>query len=111
MEKSLTKGDIVVLPFPFSDLSSSKKRPALVIANLQGNDLILAQITSSLRYDNYSVNLEPNNFTEGKLPSISKIRPNKIFTGDRSIVVYKAGTLNRGKILEVERILVKIITN
>lgn len=40
------KGDVVVVPFPFSDLSQSKRRPALVIANLQGNDLILCQITS-----------------------------------------------------------------
>lgn len=41
------KGDILVVPFPFSDLSQSKKRPALVIANIEeGNDLILSQITS-----------------------------------------------------------------
>jgi mRNA interferase MazF len=40
------KGDIVVIPFPFSDLSGSKKRPALVLADLQGDDIILCQITS-----------------------------------------------------------------
>ena len=40
------KGDIVVIPFPFSDLSSSKRRPALVLAGLKGNDIILCQITS-----------------------------------------------------------------
>jgi mRNA interferase MazF len=45
MEK-FVKGDIVVIPFPFSDLSGSKKRPALVLANLQGDDIILCQITS-----------------------------------------------------------------
>jgi mRNA interferase MazF len=40
------KGDVVIIPFPFSDLSSSKRRPALVLAGLKGNDIILCQITS-----------------------------------------------------------------
>ncbi|WP_292744967.1 type II toxin-antitoxin system PemK/MazF family toxin [Nostoc sp. NMS4] len=40
------KGDVVIVPFPFSDLTQTKRRPALVIATLQGNDLILCQITS-----------------------------------------------------------------
>ena len=40
------KGDIVVVPFPFSDLTNSKRRPALVITELTGDDVILCQITS-----------------------------------------------------------------
>ena len=47
------KGDVVVVPFPFSDLSQSKKRPALVLADLTGDDLILSQITSQNIYDIY----------------------------------------------------------
>ncbi len=43
------KGEIVVVPFPFSDLSNTKKRPSLVIAQLKGNDIILCQITSQFR--------------------------------------------------------------
>ena len=43
------KGDVVVVPFPFSDLSTSKRRPALVLADLAGDDLILCQITSGPR--------------------------------------------------------------
>lgn len=38
MEKFI-KGDVVVIPFPFSDLSQSKRRPALVVANLKGDDI------------------------------------------------------------------------
>ena len=38
--EELVKGDVVVLPFPFSDLTASKKRPALIVANLKGNDII-----------------------------------------------------------------------
>lgn len=40
------KGDVVVIPFPFSDLSQAKRCPALVLAGLSGDDIILCQITS-----------------------------------------------------------------
>jgi mRNA interferase MazF len=40
------KGDVVVIPFPFSDLSGSKCRPAFVLADLEGDDVVLCQITS-----------------------------------------------------------------
>jgi len=63
MEK-LVKGDVVVLPFPFSDLSASKKRPAVVVAMLHGDDVICCQITSEARFDNYSINLNNNDFKE-----------------------------------------------
>ena len=49
------KGDIVVIPFPFSDLTEAKRRPALVVAKLDGNDLILCQITSQLFRDRYAI--------------------------------------------------------
>jgi len=39
------KGEVVVLNFPFSDLSGAKRRPALVLADLDGDDIILCQIT------------------------------------------------------------------
>lgn len=43
---AFVKGDVVVLPFPFSDLSVTNRRPALVVASLPGDDVILCQITS-----------------------------------------------------------------
>jgi mRNA interferase MazF len=56
MEK-FVKGDVVVIPFPFSDLSNYKKRPALVIANSFGEDIILAQITRSINLNNFSIKI------------------------------------------------------
>ena len=48
-------GDVVVFPFPFSNLSQAKRRPALVVVDLEGDDIILCQITSQLNKDNHSI--------------------------------------------------------
>lgn len=105
------RGDIVVLLFPFSDLSSSKKRPAVVAANISGNDLILVQITSAAsRRDKYAINLEAEDFQEGKLHVSSIIRPNKLFTADISIIKSRIGKLKENKLKELQNSLIKIFT-
>ena len=106
--EQFVKGDIVVVPFPFSDLSDTKRRPAYVAAVLKGNDIILCQITSQKRNDRYSVPLSDSDFEVGALHVESLIRPNRIFTAERSIVLYKAGTVNSAKVKEVETALVRI---
>jgi mRNA interferase MazF len=103
------KGDVVVVPFPFSDLSASKRRPALVLADLVGDDLILCQITSQSVRDTYSIALLDSDFTAGSLNKPSNIRPNRLFTADRHIVLYKTGSLKTEKIVEVTDILVSIL--
>ncbi len=76
------KGDIVVTPFPFSDLTASKKRPALVVADLTGDDIIICLITSQNAKDNYAISLASDNLANGQLKQNSNIRPNKLFTID-----------------------------
>jgi len=102
------KGDIVVLLFPFSNLNNFRKRPALVIANLQGDDFIVCQITGELRKDDYSIKLEDNNLIKGSLNKTSMIRPNKLFTADKSIILYKICSINNLKIKEVENKIIEI---
>ena len=100
------EGDVVVIPFPFSDLSQAKRRPALVIANLEGEDLILCQITSQAIKDKYAIPINDDNFETGGLKQLSNVRPNRIFTADRHIVLYKAGNL---KVSKFDEIIEKII--
>jgi mRNA interferase MazF len=100
------KGDVVVVPFPFSDFTQAKRRPALVVVDLEGDDIILCQITSQLNKDNYSITVNENDFKDGNLKQISNIRPNRIFTADTSIILYKVGTLKRRMI---DRVIDKII--
>jgi mRNA interferase MazF len=103
------KGDVVVVPFPFSDLSSVKRRPAFVIAVLDGNDLILCQITSQGVKDHYAISVNDGDFTGGGLKQPSNIRPNRIFTADNHIILYKIVNLKVEKISEVVASAVKII--
>jgi len=103
------KGAIVVLPFPFSDLTATKKRPALVLADLEGDDLILCQITSNFRHDPYEVTLTQEDLSEGFLKHVSLIRVNKIFTAAFEIIEYELGKVNDNKMQEVEDKLVEIL--
>jgi hypothetical protein len=61
------KRESQVLHFPFSDLSETKRRPALVPATLSGDDVILCQITSQSKSDEYSLALDPSDFASGNL--------------------------------------------
>ena len=103
------KGDVVVVPFPFSDLSFSKRRAALVVSILEGDDLILSQITSKAIRDNYAVPLTNNDLIEGELKVESNIRPNRLFTVDKNIILYKIGKLNREKIASTINKIVEIV--
>ncbi|MBP7433866.1 type II toxin-antitoxin system PemK/MazF family toxin [bacterium] len=103
------KGDVVIILFPFSDLTNSKKRPALVLSALSGDDIIVCQITSKSVKDDYSIEIDNSDFKTGKLNQCSNIRPNKIFTADKKIVCYKAGTLKKNKTEQIVDLLVKKI--
>ena len=95
------KGDVVVVPFPFSDLTNAKRRPAFVLAVLPGDDIILCQITSRDVRDDLAVKLKAADFEVGSLLVESNIRPNRLFTADRHIILYKIGHLYQEKINEV----------
>ena len=62
----LIKGDVVVLPFPFTDLTASKKRPAVILADIKGSDYIMLQVTSKNVKDSYAIPLSENDFQIGR---------------------------------------------
>lgn len=103
------KGEVVVIPFPFSDLSGSKRRPALVLADLPGDDLLLCQITSQSSKDIFAIPLLVNDFLNGTLPVNSFIRPTRLFTADRNIVIRKAGLIRAKTINDVTQTIIKIV--
>ena len=103
------KGDIVVIPFPFSDLSGIKRRPALVITDLSGNDVILCQVTSVARNDGYAIPIDTADFETGTLPVKSFVRANKIFTADRNLIVYPACRLKPEKIQAIMTVIIRML--
>lgn len=93
---SYNQGDIVLLPFPFSDLTDKKPRPAIIISNkLIGNlpDIICAQITSRPRKDNQSFEIKDSDVSTS-LGGYSEIRCHKIFTASKTIVLKKISHLH-----------------
>jgi mRNA interferase MazF len=109
----LVKGDIVTLNFPFTDLSGFKKRPALVVSTLRGDDIILCQITTKdSRNDEYAIELTNNDFISGSLPiDECLIRVNRLFTGDKQIILKKSGRIVDEKLFEAKEKLKEIISN
>jgi len=103
------KGDVVIIPFPFTDLSGTKKRPAFIVADLPGDDLIVCQITSKSKSFPYALSIDASDFASGSLPVDSYIRPNKIFTADKNIILSVAGHLNETKINEVIDSIITIL--
>ncbi len=90
---SLRVGSIILVTFPFSNLAGQKVRPALVLANVEFNNLILCQITSKPYTSKTAIRLESKDFSEGKLPVTSYARPDKLFTADETIIRNVVGQL------------------
>ena len=103
------RGDVVVVPFPFSDLTQAKRRPALVVASLDGDDVILCQITSQSVRDLYAVPLVNADFLEGHLRHESNIRPNRLFTADQQLILYRVGHLTDNRMNQTTEAVIQIL--
>ncbi|MDT8427461.1 MAG: type II toxin-antitoxin system PemK/MazF family toxin [Pseudomonadales bacterium] len=90
--------DVVVVPFPFTDRSTAKRRPALVLSeaavfNKQSGHSVLAMITSA-RNSDWPLDVEIKELDSAGLPSASTVRM-KLFTLDERLVIRKAGQLGK----------------
>lgn len=90
---SLRVGTIVLVTFPFSNLKDKKVRPALVLATVEFDNLILCQITSNPYSSKTAIRINPSDFAKGSLPVVSFVRPDKLFTADASIIKNPVGEL------------------
>jgi mRNA interferase MazF len=85
---------IVVVPFPFSDLSNTKLRPALVLASAQRGDWLLCQITSKSYADPNAVQITTADLHSGRLDELSFARPLKLFTANETLMIKRIAILN-----------------
>lgn len=102
----LRVGSVVLVTFPFSNLKGQKIRPALVLANVEFDNIILCQITSKSYTSKAAICIKSEDFSEGNLPVTSFVRPDKLFTADTTIIKKVTGQLTpkvKNKILKSVR--------
>jgi len=104
------KGDIVLFPFPYTDLSDRKLRPCLTISDQMQRDIILCQITSQdIKRDEFSVALNKDETIDGSIHIDSYIRCNMIFTASQSQILKKLCSINQSKYQDVVHVITQII--
>jgi mRNA interferase MazF len=94
-------GEIVVIPFPRNDPAAGKRRPALVIADLPGADLILCQITGRGHWDSFAVPLDNSDCEHGEIGQPCFIRPQRLFTVEQHVILHSVGKVTAEKFDEV----------
>ena len=102
-------GSVVLVTFPFSDLSQSKLRPAIVLADVGRGDWILCQITSNSYGDSQATRLTDPNFDTGSLLVTSYARPGKLFTANSNLMVRQVGTLNADMFKQIVETVINIL--
>ena len=103
-------GDVVIIPFPYSNLSQSKRRPALVLAEVGRGDFLLCQITSKQYGDLYALPLSEDDFVYGGINRKSFIRGTKLFTGSEALILGVAGHVTHSKLSEVVGQLIEVLS-
>jgi mRNA interferase MazF len=107
---TFTAGSVVLVRFPFSDLSQSKLRPAVVVADCGRGDWLLCQITSNAFADPRAVTLTNENFREGTLNRVSYVRIGKLFTASSSLITRRVGLLQASYFEEVRSAIYRLGT-
>lgn len=106
---TLAAGLVVLVRFPFSDLSQAKLRPAVVLAHAGRGDWILCQVTSKPYADSAAVVLETGDFERGSLQVTSYARPGKLFTASGDLVKGVVGVLQPESVRKVIAAVVTIL--
>jgi len=102
-------GSVILVRFPFSDLSASKLRPVVVLAGVDRDDWILCQITSNPYADTRAVEIIDSDFASGNLMRTSYARPGKLFSADTSLMQRVAGNLTQPKLTAMADAVVAIL--
>ena len=100
---------VVLVPFPFSDLSQAKLRPAVALAATGRGDWILCQITSNPYGDAQAIVLDAESFMTGALRVVSYARPGKLFTANDALIVAQVGILKSEPFTQIVEAIVSIM--
>ena len=101
--------EVVLVLFPFSDLSQAKIRPALVLVNIDRGDSILCQITSNPYGDAQAIEITDESFVAGSLDRVSYARPGKLFTANQRLIVSQIGNLSLERFRQIVEAVISIL--
>ena len=87
MGPSLERCTIAIARFPYSDLTNWPIRPVVVLARAGSEDWVLGQITTNADIDGSAIELTDDSLELGSLRYVSYYRPNKLFTGNESLII------------------------
>ncbi len=104
---SYTFGDIVLLPFSYTDLKSEKRRPALVLLDARDGDILVARITSKNGNTNYDVAL--GSWNEVGLLIPSHVRMHKLLSVETTHVIKHLGSLREDDKESVKKVFVNML--
>ena len=108
------QGDLLLVPFPFSDQSGRKVRPVIVISNNEFNrysdDIIVIGVTSNISKDKYTLNLANNDLDEGKLSTTCCIKIENVLKLDKELIINKIGKINKETLKKIIDKLSEIIS-
>jgi mRNA interferase MazF len=104
---NVSQKEIVLIPYPFSNMEENKVRPALILSNnlfnKKSDDCLLAPLTSAIKDEPYSVLIEQKDLASGKLVKLSRIRLDKLFVIEKNRIVFKIGILNEQSFSKVKK--------
>lgn len=103
-------GAVILIRFPFSDLSNTKLRPAVVLASAGRGDWVLCQITSQPYGDPLAVEITNSDLVSGSFKKNSYARPGKLFTANDAIMLKQIGELTTTKLEEIVQAVVSLLT-
>ena len=109
----LKQRDIVIIPIPFTDLASQKKRPAVIISsdayNNVNEDIVVVALTSNVEPRNFTVILNSDDLEDGILKVTSMIRVDRIYTLNKSIVLKTFGRVKPYILAKIKETILKLI--
>ncbi len=105
--------DIVLLPFPFSNLKQSKVRPVIILSNdkhnKKSNDIVVMPVTSNLQQTNYDILITNDNLDKGNLITDSRIKVDKIFSVEKKLIKMKIGKIDKQTFSKITTLLSSLV--
>jgi mRNA interferase MazF len=109
---NIKQKEIVLLPYPFTDLERTKVRQAIVVSNdyfnRKSDDCVMVPLTTVIKDEPYSILINQEDLSSGKLLRPSRVRADKIFTVEKKLVMMKIGTVNNTTFEKIKSELTKI---